>query len=101
MGTAMWRSLQTIITALTVLAILSGTVASAQSGEKAPLQLEAKILLGDVRGRIDHMAIDLTRQRLFVAELGNDSVGVVALATHSLLRTISGLSEPQGVGYEP
>jgi YVTN family beta-propeller protein len=41
------------------------------------------------------------RQRVFVAELGNDSVGVVDLATHSLLLTISGLSEPQGVGYEP
>ena len=56
----------------------------------APLQLEAKILLGDVRGRIDHMAVDLKRQRLFVAELGNDSVGVVDLANRSLIRTISG-----------
>src|SRR6185437_9912598 len=43
----------------------------------------------------------LKRQRLFVAELGNDSVGVVDLAAGSLLRTITGLSEPQGVGYEP
>ncbi len=45
----------------------------------APLQLEGKIPLGAVRGRIDHMAIDLDRHRLFVAELGNDSVGVVDL----------------------
>ena len=43
------------------------------------LQLEAKISLGEVRGRIDHMAIDLARQRLFVAELGNDTVGIVDL----------------------
>ncbi|WP_246668304.1 MULTISPECIES: hypothetical protein [Bradyrhizobium] len=69
--------------------------------DKTPLQLETKILLGDVRGRIDHLAVDLKRQRLFVAELGNDSVGVVDLAARSLLRTIDGLSEPQGVGYEP
>ena len=54
--------------------------AIAQTGETRPLQLEAKIPLGDVRGRIDHMAVDLKRQRLFVAELGNDSVGVVDLA---------------------
>jgi DNA-binding beta-propeller fold protein YncE len=81
--------------------MLGGTSASAQLAEdKAPLQLEAKILLGDVRGRIDHLAVDLKRQRLFVAELGNDSVGVVDLAAHSLLRTITGLNEPQGVGYE-
>ena len=82
--------------------MLTDTASYAQSAEdKAPLRLEAKILLGDVRGRIDHLAVDLKRQRLFVAELGNDSVGVVDLTTHSLLRTITGLNEPQGVGYEP
>jgi hypothetical protein len=66
----------------------------------APLELEAKIPLGDVRGRIDHMAVDVARQRLFVAELGNDTVGVVDLAHHVVLRTLTGLREPQGVGYE-
>jgi len=34
------------------------------------LQLEGTIPLGDVRGRIDHMAADPDRHRLFVAELG-------------------------------
>jgi hypothetical protein len=67
----------------------------------APLELEAKIFLGDVRGRIDHLAADVAKQRLFVAELGNDSVGVVDLAHQSVLRTLTGLHEPQGVGYEP
>ncbi|WP_271523344.1 YncE family protein [Bradyrhizobium sp. CCBAU 53380] len=71
------------------------------AAEEAPLQLESKIPLGEVRGRIDHLAVDLTRQRLFVAELGNDSIGVVDLDAHSLLKTITGLSEPQGIGYEP
>jgi YVTN family beta-propeller protein len=75
--------------------------AVAQPVETAPLQLEAKIPLGNVRGRIDHMAVDLKRQRLFVAELGNDTVGVVDLANRKLLQTIAGLREPQGVGYEP
>lgn len=65
------------------------------------MQLEAKIRLGEVRGRLDHMAVDLKRQRLFVAELGNNSVGVIDLADRSLLHTIRGLNEPQGVGYEP
>jgi len=97
----MSNPLQIVAAGLAGLAMLAGSAAVAQSGENAPLQLEAKILLGDVRGRIDHMAIDLKRQRLFVAELGNDSVGVVDLANHSVIRTISGLNEPQGVGYEP
>jgi DNA-binding beta-propeller fold protein YncE len=54
-----------------------------------------------VRGRIDHLAVDLGRKRLFVAELGNDSVGVVDLGAGKLLHRISGLKEPQGVGYVP
>jgi YVTN family beta-propeller protein len=77
------------------------TEAVGQPAESSPLQLETKIALGDVHGRIDHMAVDLKRQRLFVAELGNDSVGVVDLANRKLLQTITGLKEPQGVGYEP
>lgn len=75
--------------------------AVAQPAETAPLQLEAKIPLDGVRGRIDHMAVDLKRQRLFVAELGNDTVGIIDLANHAVIRTLSGLREPQGVGYEP
>jgi YVTN family beta-propeller protein len=67
----------------------------------APLVLEAKIPLGEVSGRIDHLAIDLKRQRLFVAELGNDSLGVVDLAAGKVVRTIPGFSEPQGVAYVP
>jgi hypothetical protein len=43
--------------------------------DKAPLVLEAKIPLGAVEGRIDHMAFDAKRERLFVAELGNDRPG--------------------------
>lgn len=83
--------------ALLMLVPISGEVQTTA----APLQLEAKIPLGAVRGRIDHLAIDLKRQRLFVAELGNDSVGVVDLAAGRVLQTIGGFSEPQGVGYEP
>jgi YVTN family beta-propeller protein len=67
----------------------------------APLALEAKIPLGEVSGRIDHLAIDVKRQRLFVAELGNNSLGVIDLAAGKVLRTIAGLSEPQGVAYVP
>ncbi len=75
--------------------------ASAQSADTGPLQFETKIPLGDVGGRIDHMAVDLKRQRLFVAELGNDSVGIVDLPNRKLIRRIPELKEPQGVGYEP
>ena len=58
-----------IVAALTAVVALSVRDAVAQPAETAPLQLEAKIPLGNVRGRIDHMAVDLKRQRLFIAEL--------------------------------
>jgi DNA-binding beta-propeller fold protein YncE len=63
------------------------------------IALETKIPLGKVTGRIDHLAIDLPRQRLFVAELGNNSVGVVDLNERKVIRRISRLNRPQGVGY--
>lgn len=84
-----------------LLLVVAPVVAAAQTTAGPPLVLEGKIPLGAVSGRIDHLAIDLRRQRLFVAELGNDTLGVVDLAGGRVLRTITGLSEPQGVGYEP
>ena len=65
-----------------------------------PLTLESSVSLGDVHGRIDHLAVDVARQRLFVAELGNNSVGVVDLKERRLLRHLQGFREPQGVAYE-
>jgi hypothetical protein len=64
----MLHPLRTIVTVLAGVMALANTAgqASAQS-DTGPLQLEGKIPLGDVRGRIDHMAVDLKRQRLFVA----------------------------------
>jgi hypothetical protein len=58
----------------------------------APLVLEAKIPLGEVKGRIDHLGIDAKRQRLLVAELGNNSVGVVDLSAGKVLRRIVGIA---------
>jgi DNA-binding beta-propeller fold protein YncE len=65
------------------------------------LILEGNIVLGPVAGRIAHLAVDLAHQRLFFAEPGNNSVGVVNLKARKLIHTIGGLREPQGVGYHP
>ena len=65
------------------------------------LAIEAKIPLGKVEGRIDHFALDPARKRLFVAELGNNSVGVIDLTERKVIKRLSGLKEPQGVGYVP
>src|SRR5262249_13234165 len=75
--------------------------AFSQTPSPLSLQLETKIPLGDVKGRIDHMAIDLPRRRLFVAELVNDTVGVVDLNEQKVRHVITELKKPQGVGYVP
>ena len=87
--------------ALLLAASLIWPAATAAQPASPPLILEAKIPLGEVSGRIDHLGIDLKRMRLLVAELGNDSLGVVDLAAGKVLRRIAGLGEPQGVAYVP
>jgi len=82
-------------------ALLLASIAASRAAGSAGLELESKISLGEVRGRIDHLAIDLNRQRLFVAELGNNSVGVVDLRERKTIRTLTQLEEPQGIGYVP
>jgi hypothetical protein len=66
-----------------------------------PLVLERSIPLAGVSGRIDHMAIDLARKRLLVAELGNNTVDIIDVVTAGRVHRISGLRAPQGVGYAP
>src|SRR5205814_4060994 len=90
---------------LSALAIAGAAIAGlgsavAQSNDTA-LRIEAKIPLGEVRGRIDHMAADIDRRRLFVAELGNNTVGIVDVGQAKVVQVLSGLKEPQGVGYLP
>ena len=85
-----------------VLSVLSlGAMGSGARAQQGPLQLETRIPLGSVNGRIDHLAVDLDRKHLFVAELENNSVGIVDLNNGTLLHRITGLEEPQGVGYVP
>ncbi len=47
------------------------------------------------------MAVDLGRKRLFIAEIGNGSLDVVDLRGGRQIQRITGLAEPQGVGYAP
>jgi DNA-binding beta-propeller fold protein YncE len=68
----------------------------------APVHLElvATIPLSGVKGRIDHLAADPDRHRLFVAALGNDTVEVIDTRGRTR-HTIAGLGQPQGLLYVP
>ena len=81
------------------LAITSTLLVSPGWADETLFLLERKIPLGEVRGRIDHLAVDLARNRLFVAELENDTVAVIDLNANKVMQVISGLNRPQGLGY--
>lgn len=90
---------QHTLTYLVCACLLAGSLVGTRAESAEPLVLESKIALGDVSGRIDHLAVDLARQRLFVAELGNNSVGVIDLKAKKVVHRIGSMREPQGVAY--
>jgi hypothetical protein len=102
-GKTLMAGMHRTLAAFTSIVALLGaeTRPVAQTPDDGLLQLEAKISLGHVSGRIDHLAIDQSRRRVFVAELGNNSVGIVDLDERRLIHTIHGLKEPQGVAFVP
>lgn len=67
----------------------------------APLSPVGSIPLPGVSGRIDHLAFDEVRRRLFVAALENNTVEVIDLAKGAHLRSLTGFHEPQGIATVP
>jgi len=65
--------------------------------DKPLLQLQRFIALPGVEGRMDHLTLDATGQRLFLAALGNNTVEVVDLREGKRTSRLTGMKEPQGV----
>jgi len=63
------------------------------------LILEKIIPLPDVSGRIDHLAFNETRQLIYIAALGNNTVEIIDLPGGKIIHSIKGLDEPQGIEY--
>ena len=80
-------------------AFLAIGLLASMCAEAAPaLELQSSIALPGVKGRIDHLSVDVGGHRLFVAALGNGTVEV--LDTQRNHRdSIRGFGEPQGVLY--
>jgi DNA-binding beta-propeller fold protein YncE len=83
-------------TALVVAAFALG--ASAQTPAPA-FELAKTIALNGVQGKFDHLAIDETGKRLFIAATGNHSVEVVDLKTDKVQQSIKGLGKPHGLAW--
>jgi len=78
-----------------------GLHAGVQEQGNEPLRLVQTIPLPNVKGRIDHMDVDLKGKRLFVAGLENGTLEVVDLKAGKLSRSIPGFKAPQGIAYLP
>src|SRR5215470_4037371 len=82
----------------TVLVACCACVTAAKAEEKA-FKLKQTIALPGVEGRIDHLALDASGERLFVCALGNNTVEVLDLRNGERIHSITGLGSPQGVAY--
>ena len=84
-----------------LLVVFAVITMDAQAQESAVLRMVQTIPLPNVEGRIDHMAVDVKGQRLFIAALGNNTIEVVDLQSGKRTQSIGGFSEPQGVSFIP
>src|SRR5580704_6262434 len=82
-------------------AVFFGAPASALAQGAQPLKLVQTIPMPNVKGRIDHMDVDVKGKRLFVAGLENGSLEVVDLAAGKWSKSIPGFKKTQGVAYIP
>jgi DNA-binding beta-propeller fold protein YncE len=85
---------------------LSAKALPPPSSSSSSFSLIQSIAIPNVNGRIDHMTIDVRDQKLFIAELGNNSLDVIDLKTAKRLHSISSnniglLNEPQSMVYIP
>jgi DNA-binding beta-propeller fold protein YncE len=80
--------------------VVPQTVPAADVG--APLTLARRISLPGVKpGRLDHLAVDIKRNRVILAALGNDTIEVVDRALGKVIQSIPGQNVPQAVLYIP
>jgi len=87
-----------------LLAILMGAVLllvglRTEAQEKNGLRLVQTIPMPEVKGRLDHMDVDVKGKRLFVAGLENGSLEVIDLAAGKRAKSIPGFKKPQGIAY--
>jgi hypothetical protein len=71
-------------------------VANLHGQIKQPLALVQTIPIPDVKGRLDHLWVDVGSERLFVAGLESGSVEVIDLKSSKWLQTIPAFRNYRG-----
>jgi hypothetical protein len=71
--------------------LMSVPLIPAHGQDKPTLRLVQTIPLPGVSGRLDHMAVDLEKKRLFVAAVANGTLEVLDLDAGKVISSISGI----------
>jgi DNA-binding beta-propeller fold protein YncE len=79
-----------------VLSMVAGATVMTR-GADTVFTLISTVELPRVEGRIDHLAFDAARDRLYVAALGNNTVEVLDTKALTHLTSLPGFAEPQGI----
>jgi hypothetical protein len=85
----------TKLLAVCCLAMVVGFAGQASAQENQALRLVQTIPLPGVRGRLDHMGVDLERKRLFVAASANNTLEVVDLTGGKVTKSLTGFKDTQ------
>jgi DNA-binding beta-propeller fold protein YncE len=91
--------MKSLLFASVIVATLINIQTQTDAAQVASLQLVQTIPLPGVNGKFDHLAVDLSGNRMFIAAKMNNTLEVVDLQNGRRLRSVSGFHEPQGVLY--
>ena len=75
--------------------LLSVPLIPAHGEDRPTLRLVQTIPLSGVGGRLDHMAVDLEKKRLFVAAVANGTLEVLDLDAGKVINSIPGIKDAQ------
>jgi DNA-binding beta-propeller fold protein YncE len=86
--------------AVAALCVASAVYAAAVPDRLPPVTLLKTIYLPEITGDFDHFAVDLKRNRLFVAAEVHHSVEIFDLTTGEHLQSIGGLRTPHSIAFD-
>lgn len=90
-----------IILVLTVLCDCFSSCKAQPAFGEGYLSLSKTIQMPGVKGRIDHLDVNIKEKIVYIAALGNNTLEVIDLQAGKVVHSIKGLDEPQGVGFIP
>jgi hypothetical protein len=91
--------MKSIATFTIFLSLFLLTCQAQTNSSKQLLTLDKEIAMTGVKGRIDHIDINVQDQIAYIAALGNNTLEIVDLKIGKVTGSIQGLDEPQGVAY--